>query len=734
MNRSDISRVLTISPRARRVLLLVLSVLLLAAFPGFLRAANPVEIITRTTTPRGVNIALRANGARLEPAGTAAAAEERFNLNLNDGYSTEWRPKENKFPVDIVFSFSGGGTAVVDRVVVDMLTKESARNTPLCPKDVEIAVSLISPTAGFTNVATVEMLRAATRQMITFDASPARYLRVRFNSTFGGALQVAELEAYEAAGRPSVRADRQLNLAAAGNGGAVVRFNEPSSDAAWLIDGTARGWHTDTPARPAEVVFAFRGDREAFINRVVIDPRSNHPTNTMARAGKIFISNQTPLEGFEEAGGFEIGADGQEASVQILRNARFVKLVITNNYGGNSTSLGEVRILEGTKEGYRSILSQSEAAQVAVTAPVIEGDSEIEPNNSADQAGLLFLGSPLRGRIKPLGDEDFFKLEIDQPKSPQLSILLRGRPYIRTSLQLYRDGREIAHFDPTNASGESAIIKFPVTAGSYGIRVFEPPTSLLILYDASSSMGNSMTNLRVAVEAYVENLRASVLVNLIRFDSKHKVLLPEFTSDQALLKDVISKNFELGKGTAFFDAVDTGCALLDNVSGNRAMIIMTDGADSSSKTNYIGFWKLVEDRQIRLYTVGFGEEMDILADKLGTTPRRMLGHIALSTHGRSFMTGSADELKNLYEAIGDEIRQSSEYSLLTFWGEKPPGIADQASATAARRKFLGGAGAGVKFSLLGLGVLVVGLLVVGLFLLARRSKKKNQRLPNKSLH
>lgn len=679
--------------------------------------ANLVEIVNSTNRPQGVNIALRANGGRFELANPPV--EEKFNLSINDGYSTEWRAKAHKFPQDLVLAFAGGGTALVDRVVVDTLTKDNAAKTEGCPKAIELSVSLTSPTAGFTNVASAELLRKAGRQMITFEPVPARYLRLRFKSSFGQPVQIAELEVYEAAGQPTVRGDRPLNIAAAGNGGSVVRFDEPSSDAAWLLDGTSRGWHTDSATRKAELVLAFRDDREALIERITIDPQSNHPGNTRARSGKIFLSNKTPLEGFEAAGEFQIEKDGREVSVPVGRSARFVKLVITDNQGGKNTSLGEVRIIEGTAEGYRSILSGAAGGNAATNASAFEGDSEVEPNSTADTAGLLFMESPLRGRIKPLGDEDFYTLEIDKPKFPEVSIELRGRPYIRTSLTLYQEDRPIAHFDPTNAAGDSAIIKFPVVTGAYGIRVFEPPTSLLVVYDASSSMQDSMTNLRVAVEAYVENLRPSVLVNLIRFDSKHVVVLPEFTSDQAQLKEAIGRNFAVGKGTALFDAVETGCTLLDKVPGNRAMIVMTDGADSSSKTNYPGFWKLVEAHKVRLYTVGFGDEMDLLSDKQGTTPRRMMDHIALATHGRSFMTESAEELKNLYEAIGDEIRQASEYSLLAFWGEEPPKSEAQVSAMAARKKALDGSGFKFNYFLIGLGGLLIVGLIIALVIAAR---------------
>lgn len=703
---------------AGRHLGLWLLLALLAARPA--DAATPAEFLTSTNAPRSVNIALRANGGKLELA--SPPAEEKFNANLNDGYSTEWRARGKQLPQDIVLSFSRGGTAVLDRVVIDTVTKEIAEKPDHAPREVEIAVSLESPTAGFLPVASAVLERRAGRQMITFDPAQARYLRARFKSTYGQPVQLAEIEAYEAAGHRSVREGRGLNIAAAGNGGAVVRFTETSSDAAWLLDGQPRGWHTDAAVRRTEVVFAFRGDREALIERIVIDPRSQHPAATMARRGKIFLSSNTPIDGFEEAGEFQIEKDGREASVLLNRSARFVKLVITDHPAGKNISLGEVRIFEGEADGYRSIVSAPEN-QAATNAPAFAGEPEFEPNNSPDQAGVLSFSAPLRGQIKPLGDEDYFTFQIDQPKFPEVSLEVRGRPYVRTSLTLQRDGQEVAQFDPTNAAGANAIIKFPVTSGTYTLRVFEPPTSLLLVYDASSSMRESMTNLRVAVDAYVDQLRPSVLVNLIRFDSKHEVLLTNFTSDQAALKSAVAQHFAVGSGTAFFDAVNKGCTLLKNTHGNRAMIVMTDGADSASKSNYPAFWRLVEEHKIRLYTVGFGGEMDLLSDKLGTTPRRMMDHVAQATHGRSFMTESAEELKNLYEAIGDEIRQVSDYSLLAFWGEEPPKPGDY-----ARRSGNSVAALFRRHWPIALISLLVGALIIGLIYLLRGKRSKEKHL------
>lgn len=668
-----------------------------------------------------LNIALQANGGKVEqiqPAGDA-----KYTPNLNDGYSSDWRITGKQLPQDFVFGFFAGRTASVERVVINTLTKETVDRPDLMPRAVEVWASLTIQSNTFKKIASVDLPKKAGRHTINFFPTPASHLRVRIKSTHGQALQFGDIEIYEEAGQPSILEGQPVNIAAAGNGGAVALFTATSSDAAWLIDGHARGWHTDGAARKTDVVFAFNQDREALVERVILMPRSQHPADWMARRGKILISRATPSEGFEEVADFEIARDAREVEVPVGRRARFLKLAIIDNHAGKNSSLGEVRILEGSEPGYRPVLLDTSGESVNTNATVVEGEREAEPNNSADQAGLLSIDTPLDGVIKPLGDEDFFTLEIDKPKFPEVSLELRGKPYIRTSLTLHQDGRELARFDPTNAAGGSVIIKFPVTNGAYALRVFEPPTSLLLVYDASSSMTPSMTNLRVAVDSYLDNLRPSVQVNLVRFDSKVETVLPEFTSDQARLKEAVAQKFAVGKGTAFFDAVGKGCELLEKISGNRAMIVMTDGSDSASKTNYPNFWKMVENRKIRLYTVGFGNEMDVLSDKMGTTPRRMMQHVALATHGRSFMSETAEELKGLYEAISDEIRQVSGYSLLAFWGDQPPALEVQAGNVARHRGASGRRISGLRYFLFTLGGLAGLGIIVGIVWSVLSSRK-----------
>ena len=105
------------------------------------------------------------------------AGEDKFTPNVNDGYSTEWRAKAKIFPQDVVLSFSGGRTARLDRVVINTHTKEIVEKPERCPREIEIAVSLESPTTGFRPLVTTELERRPGRQIIPANGLLRRFVK-----------------------------------------------------------------------------------------------------------------------------------------------------------------------------------------------------------------------------------------------------------------------------------------------------------------------------------------------------------------------------------------------------------------------------------------------------------------------------------------------------------------------------------------------------------------------------
>ena len=97
------------------------------------------------------------------------------------------------------------------------------------------------------------------------------------------------------------------------------------------------------------------------------------------------------------------------------------------------------------------------------------------------------------------------------------------------------------------------------------------------------------------------------------------------------------------------------------LGGNRAIVVMTDGADTASRLDHPGFWRLLQDKRIRLYTIGLGWELQEYQPMIASGGERVLRHAAMATNGRFFFARTADELQGLYQQIADELRTLSTY-------------------------------------------------------------------------
>ena len=678
----------------------------------------------------GFNLAAAALGGRVVSVTSEQNDTDRSAANLIDGhpviimgaggrrckYSCGWFSAERKrdtleghralFPQDIVFSFSRQREASVQAVIIDTTPFEHWHPVENSPRHVEVWASATSPSDGFTRVAAARIPRRQGVHLIRFSPSRAKYVRVRILSNYGArTVWIGEIKIIETPGDSSALADAGRNLASPALGGVIVRFTSvrEHSVASALVDDSTElplhdgapkgGWVSTDAALPQEFIFAFRADQVALIDRIVLNTTPDKGTAGSAYSDpknwpqqiSVATSTENPFDGFEDIGQFTLKPTPGEHSFPINRRARFLKLRILKNHGGHYTVLNDVKILEGSAPGYQSILQTSEAKLVAAAAAVRPVDDtgvevEKESNNTPAEANPLTLGRKMKGSIEPLGEQDHFKLAIPGSNRSVLTLVVEGRPYIRTSVSLTdQAGKAILSFDPSRVTGRQAEFSWLVNPGEYVARVTEPPASIVLIWDTSGSMGeDSVRNLKVAVEAYLEQVQPSERYNLIRFSGSKEekepvpveVLLPEFTSDRARLKAAVAGKFFSKGGTPFYDAVAKGMQLLEGVSGNRAIVVMTDGIDTSSElgkgkddVRYAAFWRLLDEKRIRVYTIGLGSYMPLFFPTLGTSGTRFLAHAAMATGARSFFTSNPEELKKIYEQIAAELRTPSTYYL-----------------------------------------------------------------------
>jgi Ca-activated chloride channel family protein len=114
----------------------------------------------------------------------------------------------------------------------------------------------------------------------------------------------------------------------------------------------------------------------------------------------------------------------------------------------------------------------------------------------------------------------------------------------------------------------------------------EVPFSVALLLDISPSVMNSLEDIQDAAIEFVRQLRPQDRVMVVAFD--HNVrFLTDFTNDRRVLEYAI-RSTHTGSGTSVYEAVYyTVAQKLRQVQGRKAMILLSDGEDTTSK--HVGY-------------------------------------------------------------------------------------------------------------------------------------------------
>jgi Ca-activated chloride channel family protein len=179
------------------------------------------------------------------------------------------------------------------------------------------------------------------------------------------------------------------------------------------------------------------------------------------------------------------------------------------------------------------------------------------------------------------------------------------------------------------------------------------PMTLAVILDSSGSMQAAMDKVHVAAGRFVDNLGIEDRALVIDFDEK-VYLLQDLTNDKDLLRRAITSTNALG-GTALYDALYASFRRLRGIEGRKAIILLTDGDDTSSK---FSFKRILDEAKVSdmiIYPVGMGTTF------LDVDLRRILKTLSEETGGRAYFPSKVEELQDVYQEIADELK--SQYYL-----------------------------------------------------------------------
>jgi VWFA-related protein len=133
----------------------------------------------------------------------------------------------------------------------------------------------------------------------------------------------------------------------------------------------------------------------------------------------------------------------------------------------------------------------------------------------------------------------------------------------------------------------------------------EQPFTVVLMIDVSPSTAYRIDEIQDAAISFVNQLRQDDKVIVLSFDERVHVL-SQPTNNRAVLRNAILQA-QFGDGTSLYDAVDyTISRQLRNIPGRKAVVIFTDGVDTTSRrANYESTVRQAEELDALIYSVRY---------------------------------------------------------------------------------------------------------------------------------
>jgi Ca-activated chloride channel homolog len=175
------------------------------------------------------------------------------------------------------------------------------------------------------------------------------------------------------------------------------------------------------------------------------------------------------------------------------------------------------------------------------------------------------------------------------------------------------------------------------------------PVHVEVMLDLSASMEANLEDARQAALAFLEKAVTPKDRGAIVTFNDRPTLAVKLTSDPAALAAGLA-GLKAERGTALYDSLVFGLYYLSAVKGQRAVLVLSDGNDESSKFSFDDTLDYARRTGIAVYTIGLG------LGRGERDARKKLQRIADETGGQAFVIESIAELPSIYDQVLLELR------------------------------------------------------------------------------
>ncbi|HEY3171894.1 MAG TPA: VWA domain-containing protein [Thermoanaerobaculia bacterium] len=183
------------------------------------------------------------------------------------------------------------------------------------------------------------------------------------------------------------------------------------------------------------------------------------------------------------------------------------------------------------------------------------------------------------------------------------------------------------------------------------------PLTLGVLVDTSASMLESLPEAQQAALSFLDfSIGPKDRAFTVSFDNEPYLLTKLTNRKDRLFRSLAGLRAE--GSTALYDAIIYGLYQFTGVKGKKALVILSDGKDTSSKFDYDTLVEYVKKAGISIYGIGLkisGADLEV---------KYKLNKLAQATGGQTFYIDSPKNLESIYRQINEDLR--SQY-LLTYY-------------------------------------------------------------------
>ncbi|HUP65134.1 MAG TPA: VWA domain-containing protein, partial [Thermoanaerobaculia bacterium] len=179
------------------------------------------------------------------------------------------------------------------------------------------------------------------------------------------------------------------------------------------------------------------------------------------------------------------------------------------------------------------------------------------------------------------------------------------------------------------------------------------PATIGIAIDSSASMQDVMPDIHETARRFIHQaIDDGGRSFLVDFDSSPRLAAATTRNLETLYAAI--DGVRAGGQTAFYDAVIFGLLQLQGLEGKRALVVLSDGNDSMSRYSLSQAIRVARESGVSVYIASI-EPPNVRMQQ--AAPRRLeLETLAGETGGRAWFVTKATDLRGVYDAIAEELR------------------------------------------------------------------------------